>query len=68
VTALPDSTLLQELLPLREAAQHAGVHPCTVRRWVAAGRLTGYRIGPRLVKVDMRELDRLIEPITGGAG
>lgn len=50
-------------LTLAEAAVRVGVHPRTIRRWVAAGRLTGYRYGPRLVRVDAAELDAFARAI-----
>lgn len=43
------------------AARH-GVHPQTIRRWIAEGRLTAYRLGPRLIRLDVRELDSLLRP------
>jgi excisionase family DNA binding protein len=39
------------------------VTPKTVRRWIAAGRLTAYRFGPRLLRIDPDELDALLQPI-----
>jgi hypothetical protein len=35
----------------------------TLRRYIACGRLIGYRIGPRLIRVDMNELETLARPI-----
>lgn len=43
-----------------EAAIRLGVHINTVRRRIADGSLTGYRLGPRLVKLDPDEVDALI--------
>jgi len=54
-------------LGLNEAAEHLGVNPRTIRRYIAAGRLTGYRVGPRLIKIDLDELESLLTPIRGGA-
>jgi excisionase family DNA binding protein len=48
------------------AAESADVHPRTIRRYIASGRLTGYRIGPRLIKVDLDELEASFEPVGGG--
>ena len=45
------------------AAEYAGVHPRTIRRRIADGRLTGYRMGPRLIRVDLNELDAMLRPI-----
>jgi len=52
----------------RLASQQAGaafadVNSRTIRRWIAQGLITGYRVGPRLVKVDLDELEQLIQPI-----
>lgn len=48
---------------LSEAAQYAHVHPKTLRRRIAAGELTGYRMGSRLIRVDLDELDASLRPI-----
>ena len=46
------------------AAEHADVSTRTIRRYIASGMLTGYRVGPRLVKVDLDEIDqKIIRPI-----
>ena len=49
--------------PLSVAAEYASVSPRTLRRRIAAGDLTGYRIGPRLLRVDLAELDAMLRPI-----
>ncbi len=53
----------RRLAPLHDAADYAGVHPRTLRRRIADGALTGYRMGPRLIRVDLNELDELLRPI-----
>lgn len=40
-----------------EAANYAGCHPRTIRRRIADGSIAGYRLGPRLIRVDLDELD-----------
>jgi excisionase family DNA binding protein len=50
------------------AAAYADVSTRTLRRYIAQGRLTGYRVGPRLVKVDLSELDQLARPIPTARG
>jgi excisionase family DNA binding protein len=53
---------------LEEAADYlGGCNPRTVRREIARGRLTGYKLG-RLVRVDLNEVDALLEPITTTKG
>ncbi len=59
----------RKLVNLATAADHAAVNTKTIRRYIAAGRLTGYRMGPRLIRVDLAELDNLLRPIpTAGRG
>jgi excisionase family DNA binding protein len=45
------------------AAERLGVCTKTVRRWIAEGRLTGYRVGPTLIRLDAAEVDALLRPI-----
>lgn len=42
---------------ISEAADHLQVTPRTIRHMIADGRITGYRSGTRLVRVDLNELD-----------
>ena len=51
------------LVSLAAGAAFADVSVRTLRRYIAQGRLTGYRVGPRLVKVDLNELEQLARPI-----
>lgn len=44
------------------AAAYVGVSIMTLRRLVKAGRLTQYRLGDRLVRFDVAELDALVQP------
>lgn len=45
------------------AARHAGVSIQTIRRYITKGMLTGYRVGPKLVKIDLNEVDALVHKI-----
>ena len=56
-----------ELIGLQEAAGRCNVDPRTIRRWIAAGRINAYRVGPRLIKVDVAELDKVLQPVGGVA-
>jgi len=51
------------LATIAEAAEQARCNPRTIRRRIADGSLTGYRMGPRLIRVDLGELDALLRPI-----
>ncbi|MBA3718686.1 MAG: excisionase family DNA-binding protein [Nocardioidaceae bacterium] len=50
------------------ASEYAGVHPRTIRRWIAAGWVTAYRMGPRLIRVDMDDIDSLHKRIPAAGG
>ncbi|MDO3332770.1 DNA binding domain-containing protein [Mycobacteroides abscessus subsp. bolletii] len=54
----------RRLVSLAVAAERLDVCPRTLRRYIAAGRLTAYRIGPRLIKVDPNELEHLLVNVT----
>ena len=57
----------KRLASIAVAAEHADVHPRTIRRYIASGRLQGYRVGPRLLKVDLADVDALLTPVGGAA-
>lgn len=57
----------KRLESLSDAAKIADVHPRTLRRYIASGRLTAYRVGPRLIKVDLNELEASFQPVGGAA-
>jgi len=43
---------MSKTITVAEAAEVFGVAPITIRRWIAAGRLTAYRVGPKLIRLD----------------
>lgn len=51
-----------------KAADHFDVDPKTIRRWIDEGLITGFRLGPRLIRVDLNELEALLTPIQPGRG
>lgn len=64
------STATRRLVGINQASEYADVHPITIRRWISAGRVPAYRAGPRLLKVDLNELDammRRVPTVSGGA-
>jgi excisionase family DNA binding protein len=68
VLQLTESTQ-RRIASINDAAEYAGVSTKTIRRYVSAGRLTGYRFGPRLIKINLAEVDVLLKPVpTVGAG
>lgn len=67
---MPDRTSpipARRLLPLSRVAENCAVHERTVRRWIAQGHVTAYRLpGSRLIRVDAAEIDKLLRPIPAG--
>ena len=52
---------------IRQAAEYHGVDQKTIRRWIAQGRITAQRIGPRLIRLDRDEVLSLGRRIGGAA-
>ncbi|MGK2880442.1 MAG: excisionase family DNA-binding protein [Mycobacterium sp.] len=50
----------------QEAADYLGVTTRTIRAMVADGRLTAYRNGTKLVRLDLNEIDAAMTPFGGG--
>lgn len=54
---------------LDDAAAYLSVSPLTIRRRIADGSLTGYRLGrSRTIRIDLDELDQMLRPIPVGGG
>jgi excisionase family DNA binding protein len=45
------------------AADRMGVSTRTLRRRIADGSLRAYRLGPRIIRLDAAEVDRLMVPV-----
>lgn len=58
----------RRLSSISVAADYADVSTRSIRRWIAAGLIPGYRVGPRLVKVDLNDLDLIARPIPTAGG
>ena len=52
-------------MKLSDAAEYLEVTDRTIRQMIADGRLTGYRSGHRLVRVDIDEIDAAMQPFGG---
>lgn len=52
---------------LQQAADYLNVNERTIRDMIADGRLIGYRSGPRIVRVDLNEIDAAMTPFGGAA-
>jgi excisionase family DNA binding protein len=49
--------------PIKTTSEQYGVSEKTLRRYIAEGKITGYRLGPRLIRVDVDEVEALLKPI-----
>jgi len=49
--------------PLAAAALRLNCSTRTLRRRISDGSLTGYRFGPRLIRVSVAEVDALLCPV-----
>ncbi len=50
---------------LAQAAERTEVSVKTLRRRIAAGDLPAYRYGPKILRVDPNDVDRLMRPLFG---
>lgn len=57
------ATAARRLASINQAAEYAAVSTKTIRRRIADGTLTGYRMGSRIIRVDLDELDSLLREI-----
>ena len=65
---MPTNTSRRRYATLEQAGEYLGLTPRTIRKLIADGRLTGYRNGPRIVRVDLNEIDdKLMKPFGGAA-
>ncbi|MGK2904512.1 MAG: helix-turn-helix transcriptional regulator [Mycobacterium sp.] len=65
---MPTNTSRRRYATLEQAGEYLGLTPRTIRKLIADGRLTGYRHGSRIVRVDLNEVDdKLMKPFGGAA-
>lgn len=53
------------LVTIQEAAKTVSVTERTVRNWIRDGLLTGYRFGPKIIRIERSELLGLATPVSG---
>ncbi|HUZ53632.1 MAG TPA: DNA-binding protein [Streptosporangiaceae bacterium] len=66
---MPSRRKPERLAKLIPAAEYCQLSVKTLRRRLIDGTLTPYRLGPKLLAVDLDEVDRkLIRPVAVGGG
>lgn len=59
--------LLAEItMPLEDAAKLYDVTTTSIRRWISAGKLRGYRFGDRRIRVVVEDLEAMFTPLGPG--
>lgn len=58
---------IEPRLTIDQASALYDVHPATIRRWIANGRLPAYRVG-RLVRIKRTDLEQLGRRIPSAGG
>ncbi len=53
----------RNLVSIAQAADYASVSTKTIRRRISDGSLTGYRLGPRTIRLDLDEVDESMRPM-----
>ncbi|MEV8221571.1 helix-turn-helix domain-containing protein [Dietzia maris] len=58
--------LADRTLALDDAADLYGISVDTLRRWISSGKVTGYRFGPRRIRIQTDDLEAMFIPIGPG--
>ena len=66
-SGLPPARARRDLVRLTEACERYQISKSTVRRLIASGQLNAYRLGARIIAVDLDELEALFRPVNNGA-
>jgi excisionase family DNA binding protein len=53
---------------ITSAAAYAPCGRRTIQRYIAQGRLTAWRLGPKMIRVDLDDVDKLFRPVPVGGG
>lgn len=53
----------RKLVTIEKAADYLQITPRSIRRYIADGKLPGYRVGTTMIRVDLYEVDALVRRI-----
>jgi hypothetical protein len=63
--------MAQNLVRLKTCAEQRNISVVSLRRYIGQGKLTAYRLGPKIIMVDLNEFDAVvlkrIPTVSGGA-
>lgn len=48
---------------IKEAALILSVDPMTIQRWIASDELPARRFGPKIIRIDFNDLERMGTPV-----
>jgi excisionase family DNA binding protein len=60
-------TITQEYIGIPDAAIYLGVAEKTIRRFIRDDKLRAYRLGDRVIKLRLEDVEALLVPIGGDA-
>lgn len=60
------SAARRRYVTINETAEYLDVTERTVRQMITDGRLIGYRMGNRFIRLDLDEIDAALTPFGGG--
>lgn len=60
---MSDPRVRRRYITMAEAVEYTGLSARTLRTYVANGRLTGYRVGPRALRLSLAEVEDLFVPV-----
>lgn len=50
-----------DLVSVADAASHYSVHPRTIHKLIDAGKIRPFRIGPKVLRIDLTQTDALFQ-------
>lgn len=62
---MPDG--IDQRVTIKQASEMYAVHPATVRRWIASGRLPAEKVG-RIIRIRLADLDGMGRTIPSAKG